>query len=81
MIAVEQRQVGAPVVAWLRHAGALTRPAPEYLRMATSLGTRTYDILVDPGLRSHRNMAGSRYVDLGVIPTASEPNERVIHSD
>ena len=59
------------MVAWLSHAGTLIRAAPEHLRMATSLETRTYDVLSDAGLLS-QNMAGSRYVDLGAIPTAAE---------
>ena len=60
------------MVAWLSHAGTLIRAAPEHLRMATSLETRTYDMLSDAGLLSSNNMAGSRYVDLGAIPTPAE---------
>ena len=60
------------MVAWLSHAGTLTRAAPEHLRMATSLETRTYDILQEASLLNQKDMAGSRYVDLGAIPTAAE---------
>ena len=60
------------MVAWLSHAGTLIRAAPEHLRMATSLETRTYDMLSETGLLSSQNMAGSRYVDLGAIPTPVE---------
>ena len=60
------------MVAWLSHAGTLIRAAPEHLRMATSLETRTYDILQEASLLNHKNMVGSRYVDLGAIPTAAE---------
>ena len=59
------------MVAWLSHGGTLIRVAPEHLRMATSLETRTYDILADMG-SINPGMAGSRYVDLGAIPTAME---------
>ena len=44
IIAVEKGEGDAPIVAWLSHAGTLIRAAPEHLRMATSLETRTYDI-------------------------------------
>ena len=60
------------MVAWLSHAGTLIRAAPAHLRMATSLETRTYDILADSGVINHNNMAGSRYIDLGEVPTAAE---------
>ena len=61
------------MVAWLSHAGTLIRAAPEHLRMATSLETRTYDILNDSGLISgQHDMTGTRYVDLGAIPTTAE---------
>ena len=40
--------------------------------MATSLETRTYDILQEASLLNQSNMTGSRYVDLGPIPTAAE---------
>ena len=66
------------MVAWLSHAGTLIRAAPEHLRMATSLETRTYDILADSGVINHNNMAGSRYIDLGEVPTAAE--ERSAHN-
>ena len=60
------------MVAWLSHAGTLIRAAPEHLKMATSLETRTYDILADTGVIRQNNMAGSRYLDLGAIPMAEE---------
>ena len=60
------------MVAWLSHAGTLIRAAPERLRMATSLESRTYDMLSDSGLLSPQNMTGTRYVDLGAIPSPSE---------
>ena len=60
------------MVAWLSHAGTLIRAAPEHLRMATSLETRTYGILADSGVINHNSMAGSRYIDLGEVPTAAE---------
>ena len=60
------------MVAWLSHAGTLIRAAPEHLRMATSLETRTYDILQEASLLNQKDMTGSRYVDLGAIPTAAE---------
>ena len=60
------------MVAWLSHAGTLIRAAPEHLRMATSLGTRTYDMLTDTGFIRQNSMAGSRDVDLGAVPTAAE---------
>ena len=60
------------MVAWLSHAGTLIRAAPEHLRMATSLETRTYDILAYSGVINHNSMAGSRYIDLGEVPTAAE---------
>ena len=44
VIAVEKGSSGAPMVAWLSHAGTLIRAAPEHLRMATSLETRNYDM-------------------------------------
>ena len=69
VIAVEKGQSGAPMVAWLSHAGTLIRAAPEHLRMATPLETRTFDVLADAGLLRPKDMAGSRYVDLGAIPT------------
>ena len=72
VIALEKGQGQAPMVAWLSHAGTLIRAAPEHLRMATSLETRTYDILADSGVISHNNMAGSRCVDLGEVPTPAE---------
>ena len=65
VIAVEKGTSGAPVVAWLSHAGTLIRAAPEHLRMATSLETRTYDILSESSLLNQRELSGSRYVDLG----------------
>ena len=48
------------------------KSSPEHLRMATSLETRTYDILQEASLLNHKNMAGSKYVDLGAPPTAAE---------
>ena len=39
--------------------------------MATSLESRTYDMLSDSGLVSPQNMTGTRYVDLGAIPSPS----------
>ena len=72
VIAVGKGQGQAPMVAWLSHAGTLIRAAPEHLRMATSLETRTYDILADSGVVSHNNMAGSRDVTLGEVPTPAE---------
>ena len=57
VIAVEHGQSGAPMVAWLSHGGTLIRAAPEHLRMATSLETRTYDILQEASLLNHKNMA------------------------
>ena len=72
VIAVEKGQGGAPMIAWLSHAGTLIRAAPEHLRMATSLETRTYDILSEANVLNPRDMTGSRYVDLGAIPTAVE---------
>ena len=65
------------MVAWLSRAGTLIRAAPEHLRMATSLETRTYDILADTGVISQHGVAGSRYVDLGAIPAVAE--ERNAH--
>ena len=40
VIAIEKGQSGAPMVAWLRHAGTLIRAAPEHLRarMALAVG-------------------------------------------
>ena len=82
VIAVEKGQGQAPMVAWLSHAGTLIRAAPEHLRMATSLETRTYDILADSGVISHNNMAGSRYVDLGeVLTPAEERTAQHMHID
>merc|ERR1712079_887440 len=72
VIAVEKGQSGAPMVVWLSHAGTLIRAAPEHLRMATSLETRTYDILQGASLLNPNNLSGSKYVDLGAIPTAAE---------
>ena len=72
MIAVDKGSSGAPMVAWLSHAGTLIRAAPEHLRMATPLETRTYDILSEASLLNQNNMAGSIYVDLGAPPTAAE---------
>merc|ERR1712079_468802 len=72
VIAVEKGQSGAPMVAWLSHVGTLIRVAPEHLRMATSLETRTYDILQEASLLNYNNLPGSKYVDLGDIPTAVE---------
>ena len=72
VIAVEKGQSGAPMVAWLSHAGTLIMAAPEHLRMATSLETRTYDILQEASLLNQKDLTGSRYVDLGAIPTAAE---------
>ena len=46
VIAVEKGSSGAPMVAWLSHAGTLIRAAPAHLLMATSLETRTYDIFI-----------------------------------
>ena len=60
------------MVAWLSHAGTLVRAAPEHLRMATSLESRTYDILQEANLLNHKDLSGSKYVDLGAIPTAAE---------
>ena len=42
------------MVAWLSHGGTLIRAAPEHLRMATSLETRTYDILQEASLLNHK---------------------------
>merc|ERR1711884_579442 len=72
VIAVEKGQSGAPMVAWLSHVGTLIRAAPEHLRMATSLETRTYDILQEASMLNQNNMTGSRYVALGAIPTAAD---------
>merc|ERR1739836_192805 len=52
--------------------GTLIRAAPEHLRMATSLETRTYDILQEASLLNQKDLSGSEYVDLGAIPTAAE---------
>ena len=60
------------MVAWLSHAGTLIRAAPEHLRMATSLETRTYDTLQEASLLNQKDLAGSKYVDLGAIPTEAE---------
>ena len=60
------------MVAWLSHAGTLIRAAPEHLRMATSLETRTYDILQEASLLNQKDLTGSKYVDLGAVPTAAE---------
>ena len=60
IIAVERGEGSSPVVTWLSHGGTLIRAAPEHLRMATPLETRTFDVLAH------------KYVDLGVIPTAAE---------
>ena len=60
------------MVAWLSHDGTLIRAAPEHLRTATSLETRTYDILQEASLLNQKDLTGSRYVDLGAIPTAAE---------
>ena len=60
------------MVAWLSHAGTLIRAAPEHLRTATTLETGTYDILSEASLLNQKDMTGSRYVDLGAIPTAAE---------
>merc|ERR1712155_128115 len=46
--------------------------APEHLRMATSLETRTYDILQEASLLNQKDLTGSKYVDLGAVPTAAE---------
>ena len=40
--------------------------------MATPLETRTYDILADSGAINHKDITGSRYVDLGALPTVAE---------
>ena len=72
VIAVEKGRSGAPMIAWLSHAGTLVRAAPEHLRMATSLETRTYDILSEANVLNHKDMTGSRYVDLGALPTVAE---------
>ena len=63
------------MVAWLSHAGTLIRAAPEHLRMATPLETRTFDVLADAGLLKAKDMVGSRYVDLGAIPTPAEERQ------
>ena len=60
------------MVAWLSHAGTLIRAAPEHLRMATPLESMTFDTLSDAGLLKTKDMAGSRYVDLGMVPTPVE---------
>ena len=60
------------MVAWLNHVGTLIRVALEHLRMATPLETMTFDVLSDAGLLKTKDMAGSRYVDLGTIPTPAE---------
>ena len=60
VIAVDKGQGGTPMVAWLSHAGTLIRAAPEHLRMATTLETRTYDILADSGTITTKSMDGSR---------------------
>ena len=72
MIVVEKGQSGAPMVAWLSHAGTLIRVALEHLRMATPLESRTFDVLSDVGLLRSKDMKGSRYIDLGVVPTPAE---------
>ena len=48
-IAIEKGQGSAPVVAWLCHGGTLRRAAPDRLRMATPLETRSLDLLADMG--------------------------------
>ena len=58
VIAVEKGQSGAPMVAWLSHAGTLIRAAPEHLRMATPLETRTFDVFSDVGLLILRLLMG-----------------------
>ena len=60
------------MVAWLSHAGTLIRAAPEHLRMATSLETRTYDILQEGSLLTQKDLPGSKYLDLGAVPTEAE---------
>ena len=60
------------MIAWLSHAGTLIRAALEHLRMATSLETRTYDILSEANVLNPKDMIGSRYVDLGATPTVAE---------
>ena len=72
MAVEKQGTSGAPMVAQLSHAGTLMRVAPEHLRMATSLETRTYDIQTESNLLNQRYLSGSRYVDLGAPPTATE---------
>ena len=67
----EKWQGEAPMIAWLSHAGTLIRAAPEHLRMATSLETRTYDLLSEASLLNQRDPA-TTYVDLGAIPTEAE---------
>ena len=59
IIAVEKGEGAAPIIAWLSHGGTLIRAAPEHLRMATSLETRTYDILADMGSIT-ADMVGSK---------------------
>ena len=60
------------MVAWLSHAGTLIRAAPEHLRQATALETRTYDILQEGNLLNQKDLAGSKYMDLGAVPTEVE---------
>ena len=73
VIAVEKGEDGRQVtVAWLSHGGTLIRASPEHLRMATPLETRTHDVLAGIGFIHPDQMAGSRYVDLGAIPTVAE---------
>ena len=60
------------MVAWLSHAGTLIRAPPEHLRMATPLETKTFDTLYEACLLKTKDMATSRYVDLGNTPTPAE---------
>ena len=73
VIAVERGEGGAVQVAWLSHSGTLIRAAPEHLRMATPLETKSVDVLADLGINS--DFIGTRYVDLGEAPSPEE--ERV----
>ena len=78
VIAIVKGQGDAPIVAWLSHGGTLIRAAPEHLRMATPLETRSLDILADMG-NVTADMPGQRYIDLGDTPTAAEERSAPDH--
>ena len=73
IIAVERGEGESVQVAWLSHSGTLIRAAPEHLRMATPLETRSVDALENLGFSPDH--IGSRYVDLGEAPTAAEQRQ------